>query len=551
MALAIGGDETGALVADIGRAWTRIGFAGDDMPKCVMRSDVLYEGMEDNDAQMEQVSSNLLPSPSESAVQIAAVNSTNLMACNEEKSVWDDIRVKDARTARDAALRASRYWNFGEEAAGLGLRRILDDRTSTRQRALIRSPIDENGELTDWEAIEALWTEAQERIKTRCQDHPVLCGIPSWTTVKSQERYLEILFENLDAPAAYLARNAMLSALAAGRASALVLDLGAATTSAVPVIDGYVLLRAVRRSTASGLWLDDELSSILKNKKGINEVIPRWCLGKTNQSADHVLSHLRQNVPSLLSLAQRDIIMQCKHSHCYLPGGRIRPGGTFELPDGTAIDIDPSIALLPERLFLQESTNQITTTENTSMLENSPDELATKVVKQEKLDETSDEAASAKRRKVDSQTDNGTSPDAPSKSTAKPDLARSSYYASPALTTFRSFEPPSYQSIPSLVRSALERSDVDVRKDLLNNVVLAGGTSLFPGLPERIHRELADNLAPTRLKTKLIVASPIERQFSAWIGASILASLGSFQQLWLSKQEYHEDGALSNLERWT
>lgn len=38
-------------------------------------------------------------------------------------------------------------------------------------------------------------------------------------------------------------------------------------------------------------------------------------------------------------------------------------------------------------------------------------------------------------------------------------------------------------------------------------------------------------------------ANPTERRFSTWIGGSILASLGSFHQMWMSKAEYSEHGA--------
>lgn len=38
-------------------------------------------------------------------------------------------------------------------------------------------------------------------------------------------------------------------------------------------------------------------------------------------------------------------------------------------------------------------------------------------------------------------------------------------------------------------------------------------------------------------------AFPVERKYSAWIGGSILASLGTFQQMWVSKAEYDENGA--------
>jgi len=81
--------------------------------------------------------------------------------------------------------------------------------------------------------------------------------------------------------------------------------------------------------------------------------------------------------------------------------------------------------------------------------------------------------------------------------------------------------------------------DVDVRKDLYANVVLSGGTTMFPGIGERMTRELTA-LAPSTIKIKVIV--PPERKYSVWIGGSILASLSTFQQMWISKQEYDEHG---------
>ncbi|RNA34235.1 beta [Brachionus plicatilis] len=42
-------------------------------------------------------------------------------------------------------------------------------------------------------------------------------------------------------------------------------------------------------------------------------------------------------------------------------------------------------------------------------------------------------------------------------------------------------------------------------------------------------------LAPPTMKIKII--APPERQYSVWIGGSILASLSTFQTMWISKQE--------------
>ena len=38
MSIAIGGDETGALVGDVGSAVSKFGFGGEDAPKCVLDS---------------------------------------------------------------------------------------------------------------------------------------------------------------------------------------------------------------------------------------------------------------------------------------------------------------------------------------------------------------------------------------------------------------------------------------------------------------------------------------------------------------------------------
>ena len=45
---------------------------------------------------------------------------------------------------------------------------------------------------------------------------------------------------------------------------------------------------------------------------------------------------------------------------------------------------------------------------------------------------------------------------------------------------------------------------------------------------------------PDRNINKIVLFQ--ERRFGSWIGGSILASLGSFQQMWISKHEYEENG---------
>ena len=89
-----------------------------------------------------------------------------------------------------------------------------------------------------------------------------------------------------------------------------------------------------------------------------------------------------------------------------------------------------------------------------------------------------------------------------------------------------------------------------MRRELWGSIIVSGGCSLLPGLTERLHGRLNELVPQMSMKVKVIAPqTPSERRFSVWIGGSILASLGSFQQLWMSKQEYEEQGASALLRR--
>jgi len=86
---------------------------------------------------------------------------------------------------------------------------------------------------------------------------------------------------------------------------------------------------------------------------------------------------------------------------------------------------------------------------------------------------------------------------------------------------------------------SIMKCDIDIRKDLYANTVLSGGSTLYQGIADRMQKELVE-LAPNTMKIKII--APPERKYSVWIGGSILASLATFQQMWISKAEYDESG---------
>ena len=84
---------------------------------------------------------------------------------------------------------------------------------------------------------------------------------------------------------------------------------------------------------------------------------------------------------------------------------------------------------------------------------------------------------------------------------------------------------------------SISKCDVDIRNDLYANVVLSGGTTKFPGLADRLQNELK-TLVPDTRKIDIQTAS----RTSVWEGGSLLASLSTFQEMWISKEEYDEYG---------
>lgn len=121
---------------------------------------------------------------------------------------------------------------------------------------------------------------------------------------------------------------------------------------------------------------------------------------------------------------------------------------------------------------------------------------------------------------------------------------------------------------------AIQKSDMDLRKILYQNIVLSGGSTLIKGFGDRLLLELKKNLPkdlkirvsidfqrfqnifptrcsflPTRPRSILIcfwflcqIAAPQERLYSTWMGGSILASLDTFKKMWVSKREFDEEG---------
>ncbi|MEQ2204345.1 hypothetical protein XENOCAPTIV_011750, partial [Xenoophorus captivus] len=89
--------------------------------------------------------------------------------------------------------------------------------------------------------------------------------------------------------------------------------------------------------------------------------------------------------------------------------------------------------------------------------------------------------------------------------------------------------------------TSIIRSDIDLRRCFLGNIVLSGGNTLLPGLPERVQAEIK-NLVSADMGVTVCVTSPKDRDFLVWSGGSVLANLPTFSSAWISQGEYEEYG---------
>ena len=88
--------------------------------------------------------------------------------------------------------------------------------------------------------------------------------------------------------------------------------------------------------------------------------------------------------------------------------------------------------------------------------------------------------------------------------------------------------------------NSIMKCDSNIRNDMFGNIVLAGGNTMFPGFASRLNKEITA-LAPANTNIKVI--APQQRNYSAWLGGSMLAALPSFQEKWITKQQYAEHGS--------
>ncbi|XXG71172.1 hypothetical protein AAC387_Pa07g0487 [Persea americana] len=434
-----GGDEVSAIVLDLGSHTCKAGYAGEDAPKAVFPS------------------------------VVGSIDQTGIT--DDVKSERDMESVSDSkngvRSFDSDKTKAKCKLYVGSQALGY-----------RRDHMEVLSPI-KDGVIVDWDIVDSIWDHAfRDRLLIDPTEHPMLLAEPSFNSPQQRERTAELMFEKYKVPALFLAKNAVLTSFASGRATSLVVDSGGGSTTIAPVHDGYVLQKAVLTSPIGGEFLTECMMKSLESK-GIT-IKPRYAFKRKEirpgefQTVDLDFPNTTE---SYRLYSQRVIASDIKESVCRAPDTAFDESGyanipmtPYELPDGQIIEIGADRFKTPDILF-------------------------------------------------------------------NPSLA----LRIPGMESFAD-SAPSVRGLPQMVIESINKCDVDIRRELFSSILLAGGTASMQQLKERLEKDLIEE-SPQAARVKVLASgNATERRFSVWIGGSILASLGSFQQMWFSKAEFEEHG---------
>ncbi|KNC50847.1 actin superfamily protein [Thecamonas trahens ATCC 50062] len=489
-----GGDEVAALVLDIGSSTTRIGFAGEDTPKSVMPSCV--------GARVE---------PAKASGAVGSSASANEAAMDLEDPVHHSGAGKSRYIVGSGALCVSRPH-------------------------VELTPIMHHGLITDWEGTQAILNHAFTSVlQVDPSQHPLLFTESVFNTRSAREKLTELAFETYGAPAYFVAKDAVLSTYAVGKPSGVVLSSGGSVTTASVVSDGYVLQKTVVRNHAiGGNSLNKVLHHLVEAAGG--RVTPRHGFKLVTDDEGNTTVEYTDDIRvthSYDSFTRSALLDDIKRSVCaFAPADAFGastgsvPVVPYELPDRTVLDLGPERFLVPEVLFRPRWFYEDRFR---------PHATASEPVA---MDTGEDSVAAASRLPA-------APPLTPDDSIRKPE------WLSKPGTRYNDADPISGDlghrddslGVHEMVYKSVSLADVDLRRDLFGSVIVTGGNTLFPDFTPRLRKHLAP-LLPQTFKVKVSsINTPTEQRFAPWIGGSIMASLGSFHSLWISKQEYEEHGA--------
>lgn len=389
-------------------------------------------------------------------------------------------------------------------------------------------PILKESIIVDWDAaIEQYQYYFDQQLKVVGPEQPILITEPIWTETSYRQQLVETFFENFEFSGIYLAKSPTCVSFQQGRSNCLVVDLGHDSVLVTPVIDGICLLKSSMKTNYGGKFLSNEIQDyLIDTKKVVMEPSFKIKSKIPTTYPDPPKYELKNNntIPTSSSSSLSQSFLEFQNEKIYhnfkeileVPEKNSSSGTTttttttnkdssrlFELPTGQSIVID--------RFKIAESIFDPTIYKFTNSKLSFPPNNGEISITQ------ANEYRPLKRvRKNDDDEEEDSN-----QSTPKPEV--------------------NIRGISQLISHTLSNIDIDLRASLANNIIVTGGVSLISQLTERLYLELSNNNPGLKIRLHA-VGNSTERINQAWIGGSVLASLGTFHQMWVTKEEYNEVG---------
>lgn len=386
-------------------------------------------------------------------------------------------------------------------------------------------PIMKDSMIDDWEGALAMYKYIfNDVLAIDYQEQPILITEPVWTSKEYRQRLVETFYEEFDFPALYLARSPACVSFQQGRLTCLVVDIGHDQVSVLPVVDGICLLRNSMKTNYGGHYLNDLVHDTLESTYPGLSLVPGFKVkSKTPtvypESAIFEPRAVPDGITKLFESYQQDkMFAEFKELLLEVPEKSVSSNPapeyidddvkrSMEFPAGQSVEVLLDRFRLADAVFDPESYPF----HSQALLDKYPSNNG-------ELDISSpyDDYRPVKRAKKNDSLQTTPTPAPESDGEA-------------------------IRGLTLLISHAIASVDIDLRTSIAHNIVVTGGTSLIPQLTDRLHTELLN--ANPGLKVRLhALGNANERTNQAWIGGSVLASLGTFHQMWVTRAEYDEAG---------
>lgn len=332
------------------------------------------------------------------------------------------------------------------------------------------------------------------------------------------DRLAEMMFETFGSSALFISKDAVLSCYACGKTSGVSIDMGQSGATICPVVEGFCELKAVGKSAISARVLDSFMLHLLGKRLGakprplyafhkLNDVVCESGVSVTPAYHSFQALELGRDLRETCCRTTETALFDMASSQVAAAGATPSfnpynnvlvdlnvdprylnlPTTSYELPDGTLLDVNLEKYILPEAHFEPS--------------------VLTGFVSEE----------------VDAL------------------YAQHSHNRSPLVpgVTLNATD-----GLQKMIVNAVLACDGDVQQPLLSSLVVAGG-NVHENFPDRLKNAVEAAVYPSMPVTKVKVftnTNANERVYSAWLGGSIIASLGSLHEMWVSKKEYSEFG---------